>query len=120
MKAMFAQLKGYMIYMVYGLLIFFFVVVTPGILRSIFYSESAVAAKKYDKATLQKVDKTIATFNWMASPLGKYDQGQVGAPVIGELVLTFVLYMLVALGLALIFNKIILPSKPREKPFRKL
>ena len=117
---MFAQLKGYLIYMVYGLLIFFFVVVTPGILRSIFYSEEAVAAKKYSKATLQKVDKTIKTFNWLASPLGGFTKGKEGESVIAELALTLIIYMLVALSIAMIFNKIILPNKPKPKPFRKL
>jgi hypothetical protein len=117
---MFAQLKGYLIYMVYGLLIFFFVVVTPGILRSIFYGDDAVAAKRYDRATLQKVDKTIAAFNWMASPLGKYDQGKEGESVIGEMAVTLLIYMLVALAIAMFFNKVILPNKPKPKPFRKL
>jgi len=117
---MFTQLKGYLIYMVYGLLIFFFVVVTPGFLRSIFYSEDGMASKKYNKATLQKVDKTIAAFNFLASPLSGYTKGKEGEAVIGELALTLVIYMLVALSFAMIFNKVILPNKPREKPFRKL
>ena len=117
---MFTQLKGYLIYMVYGLLIFFFVVITPGILKSIFYSDDAVAGKKYDKATLQKVDKTIATFNFLASPLDGFDKGRNSEVVIGDLAITLVIYMLVALTIAMIYNKVILPNKPRDKPLRKL
>ena len=117
---MFTQLKAYLMYMVYGLLLFFFVVVTPGILRSIFYSESAVAEKKYDKSTLQKVDKTIKLFNFLASPLSGYTDESKNQGVISELAVTAVIYMFVAMFIVFIFYKFFLPQKRKEKPLRKM
>jgi hypothetical protein len=117
---MFQILKAYLIYMVYGLLIFFFVVVTPSIIKAVFYGEGDNADKNYSPATLHKVDRAINAFNFLASPFGGYADRSENKGVLSELAITCVIYMLAGLVIAVIYNKFFLSSKARGKPIRKL
>lgn len=117
---MFAELKGYLIYMVYGLLIFFFVVITPEILKSVFLNHEAEVTNKYSKSTLQKVDKTIKLFNFLGSPLGGRADDTSNQGVLAGLAVTAVIYMFVAFFITLVFYKVFLPLKRKDKPIRRM
>jgi len=117
---MIEQIKTYLVYAVYGLMLFFFVAVTPGILRSVFYNQEAEVNNKYSKSTLQKVDKTIKLFNSLGSPLGARADETSNQGVIAELAVTAVIYMLGSFFIALFFYKVFLPLKRKEKPLRKI